>query len=1436
MRAARVAGRGMLLVVVIFLAWSVVMINNHRWELLALATGAELLALLGPALAGVPGLILATYSGQWPLIVAFALALALRAFPYVVPVWAVRSRTKPAILVAALDAVDPTVVQAISVGAGPISSASLVRAAATQSPAAWAGLAGPTAVPSWDGYLLLDSAGRTWTSIAAEAAALAPALSAAAPDASAAQVLAAAAVLMPESAAANLFEPRTTAGVAAAEATGLGYSHLIELAGTFASSPAGVDATRRAELRMRLDPQRTVPNEVLFSATNRRLWILTVVNLAAGPVAVVAGVGQLVGYAFLWPLRLSRRLIRRSPHAITPVEQPGPPLNPPKISSTPPGPVAAHARREPSPGRLRLWLRMTAEMTSPSANFGLRVVRPLCTAASLVLVVVSLHSWWASTLAGLVLLTVRPLRRWWLDVPLVSVAVTGVAFADPLLLAASAMLGIRAVVTAALLHRWGVTNAVVRPRQALPAALTGNSADALSSVDGIWSAYLSSEDDEDDLDRTIEYVATAWATADARVIMTALIRAFRIEVLGWQPIGSKSHRFMRRMGRLALMEKLVGVIPQWLFSVGVGVGTLLVSREPELVVGPVRMEGGWVAAGAAFVLALQVTRRRPRYKTATIVVTAMLWVDGVSFLPPLAVILACATAAWALREAVARRMGNSPARMSWVGYRITGIRYRRHFQAASRLAGQGRFGIAIDLLDEILQRCGGRHAALATVSLAQAALIELDRGKLQEAVERSALARERGTRGGGRKARALAEYAHGMVQFAIGAYGEAATALSKAAPVLRRRGEGGPCLSALTQAAGATGDQSTAFAAAGRAATALTGAGQLPALIESQLALGWAQFEANNLASAGSLVAELLREMPTIFDAGMSFDERTRDQWWRMLGQGHLLMGRIHLRGDDVESARASLREAGQWLRRTIAPELLGLTRIYEGECHRRQAEWALARLAVDEGTRLLETRRGQLRLSGDRATAVSSGLAHYDAALLVLVEAQRHGDVQSGRVGVTIMESLRRNALAATLRDKRSTLLGRMSNAATRIIDEIVGLELTLDSAGRDRSSEVLDEQKDLRLKELRDQLATEVSYGFADAYLPEDIDATELLAAVGDAHVLQFEICETSADRWRGYRAWVPPGGAPRVDEVVVTAASALSILRMVSGDDLTDSRRLSVPLVLDMQAWAALATDLLPGELIEELRRRRDDDPARLLVVPGERLAYLPWAAMLLDGNDEQSVLLDKAVVQVVPSLKLLRPAPRTPAAGDVLTYLDDEAESLLQTDKESAARWEYLTLALPTTPVSSRSMFEEALSNRAIAGVFLAAHGTGTGLEQSFHFSNGGALSAAAALRMRWPPWLVFASCLVARVEQQSGREPFGLVVACMLGGCQSVIGGVIEVERTATQRIAAEVATALAGSADPAAALRISQRRFLAEWGSAAFIDQWAGLICISTTN
>jgi hypothetical protein len=155
-------------------------------------------------------------------------------------------------------------------------------------------------------------------------------------------------------------------------------------------------------------------------------------------------------------------------------------------------------------------------------------------------------------------------------------------------------------------------------------------------------------------------------------------------------------------------------------------------------------------------------------------------------------------------------------------------------------------------------------------------------------------------------------------------------------------------------------------------------------------------------------------------------------------------------------------------------------------------------------------------------------------------------------------------------------------------------------------------------------------------------------------------------------------------------------------------------------------------------------------------------------------------------------------------------------------------------MPTTSVSSREEFEDYLSDPRIDGIYLVAHGAGTGLGQGIQFSRGGVLSAAAALRFRWPRSLVFASCFVAKIEQPAGREPFGLVVACMLGGCRTVIGGVIEVFRLATGDITAATTEAIARGVEPAAALRTAQLDYLDRKGQIAFTNEWAGLVCIST--
>ena len=213
---------------------------------------------------------------------------------------------------------------------------------------------------------------------------------------------------------------------------------------------------------------------------------------------------------------------------------------------------------------------------------------------------------------------------------------------------------------------------------------------------------------------------------------------------------------------------------------------------------------------------------------------------------------------------------------------------------------------------------------------------------------------------------------------------------------------------------------------------------------------------------------------------------------------------------------------------------------------------------------------------------------------------------------------------------------------------------------------------------------------------------------------------------------------------------------------------------------------------------------DDPLRLLIVPGEHLAYLPWAALLLDDD---TTLLHRAVIQIVPSLNLLRPRQAERDTGKVLAYLDAGSAKLVEEDGPGAVGWRKLESAVYLSRVHSRAEFEQRLREEEYDGLYLGAHGYGDGLTQHIAFSDEVKLTAASALGLHWPRSMVFASCFVAKVEQPSGREPFGLAVACMLGGCRTVIGGVVEVEDTGTCTIATDVTIALSLGGDCARALR-----------------------------
>lgn len=203
-----------------------------------------------------------------------------------------------------------------------------------------------------------------------------------------------------------------------------------------------------------------------------------------------------------------------------------------------------------------------------------------------------------------------------------------------------------------------------------------------------------------------------------------------------------------------------------------------------------------------------------------------------------------------------------------------------------------------------------------------------------------------------------------------------------------------------------------------------------------------------------------------------------------------------------------------------------------------------------------------------------------------------------------------------------------------------------------------------------------------------------------------------------------------------------------------------------------WAELGRRLLPFQLRQGIAALPAGTVERVTIVPHGPLSALPWAALRLDDSRP---LVAVAELQVVPSLAFLRNGPPGPGGtGPVVIHLADPA---------SGRETRELAL-LQSRAAGSKEEFLHLLT-QGPAGAYLAAHGKHEGLAQAVTFGRGGVLSAAAALGHRWPSWVVFASCLVGRIDHTLGAEPSGCPsAACSAGQTPSSAGS----SRSATRRV------------------------------------------------
>ncbi|HEY4824628.1 MAG TPA: CHAT domain-containing protein, partial [Solirubrobacteraceae bacterium] len=221
-----------------------------------------------------------------------------------------------------------------------------------------------------------------------------------------------------------------------------------------------------------------------------------------------------------------------------------------------------------------------------------------------------------------------------------------------------------------------------------------------------------------------------------------------------------------------------------------------------------------------------------------------------------------------------------------------------------------------------------------------------------------------------------------------------------------------------------------------------------------------------------------------------------------------------------------------------------------------------------------------------------------------------------------------------------------------------------------------------------------------------------------------------------------------------------------------------------------WPELARQILPAPLATVLRDARAEAPD-LVVVPDGPLAAMPFSGLrLVDGR----CLLEAARIRMLPSLSLLEDrhehAQEAREATVVVTHVDTGREALAGGLRMGSSAEERVA--------DGRESLEAALRADPPADLaVILAHGRpgGSPFDAAVRLGDS-AMSAAAALRLPWPPAVLLGSCWLGGGDVSIGEEPFGFPIACFLGGSRTVVGALSPVPRREVTSMLARIATEL----------------------------------------
>jgi hypothetical protein len=326
-----------------------------------------------------------------------------------------------------------------------------------------------------------------------------------------------------------------------------------------------------------------------------------------------------------------------------------------------------------------------------------------------------------------------------------------------------------------------------------------------------------------------------------------------------------------------------------------------------------------------------------------------------------------------------------------------------------------------------------------------------------------------------------------------------------------------------------------------------------------------------------------------------------------------------------------------------------------------------------------------------------------------------------------------------------------------------------------------------------------------------PRAADLTETRAALPPGgHALIIDVLEDEDTICS--RIWLPPGGEPYVDEVVLAGPVRQWLDRYHAAEAEFAGHHQD-------ESLAELGAAIIPAGLAAVLRA---GDVPPLVVSTGGLLGPVPVAAVRLGSH----YLAELARVAVVPAITLwsaIRSRPARSGRG-VLAYLDPD---LAGTERERTA----LIEAFPDARLLDRDQVRPELAEAASrAAVLLSVHGTAvTGLGQALMLAPDDPLTAAELLLCRLPEAVLMPACWSGRLHLRTAAEPLGLPTAALLAGARWVLAGTVDVNQTTTASLLGDFYARLATGSAPVDALRGAQLGYLARRRRSMPPNAWAGL-------